>query len=572
MATKKQTAARFLMQATLGADYETVGRVASEGAEPWLERQLNSRFRSEDGYQQKTAEIWQDVKGRLIKAHGKKALDGDGNNPALPYKWYFRMAWWHQALSLPDDSDHLLRHRIALALSEILVISENSQLELDAVAMASYYDILYRNAFGNYNDMLYEVSMHPCMGFYLSHMNNRKADPSKNIHPDENYAREIMQLFSIGLFELNPDGSRKKDSTGRDIPTYDNRDIKEMARIFTGLKASSYQYEWDTDFFPYSGEKIDFDDGVSKTYKTIPYVDMIKPMVIDEKFHDRGGKKLLKGWIDIPAGQRGEKDIRNAVDALVKHPSTAPYIVHKLIQQLVTSNPSPGYIRDVSEKFGDKGDMKAVVRAILTHPEASRPKKLKSPVLRVTQLLRAFNAGNSSGKLWLNGDDIRESLQQLPLSSPTVFNFYKPDYTPHGPIEQKGLVAPEFELHNSATSVAYINSMYNWFFGEYYPMVSTQISKSHNNIVELDPEVLYQRQSDLLSLDFASELELAKAGRLDDLIERVSLVLTGDSRCDVRDEIRTTVANYPNEAKWVVQTVVFMIAISPQFAVLEASA
>ena len=503
MADTRQEASRFLMQATLGADHDTIKTVSRQGTASWLDQQLNADLDDDDRYLTKTTEIWQSFRERLVKAHGIKALDGDGNNPALPYQWYFRMAWWGQELS--PNTENLLRHRVALALSEILVISENSQLELDAEGLASYYDILYTNAFGQYTDMLYDVSMHPTMGVYLSHLNNRKADPSKNIHPDENYAREIMQLFSIGLFELNMDGTRKKDAKGNDIPTYDNRDIKEMARIFTGLKASQYLYEWDTDYFPYSGDRISFSDGVSKTYKTIPFVDMVRPMVIDEKFHDKDSKKLLGARINLPARQKGKQDILMAVKALVAHPSTAPYIAHKLIQQMVTSNPSPTYVQAVASKWGTEGDMKAVIREIFTHPEAQNGKKLKAPVLRVTQLLRAFNANNSSGKLWLTGDDIKEQLSQHPLAAPTVFNFYKPDYSPHGKIADEGLVAPEFELHNSSTSVAYINTMYGWLFGDYYPLVSTEISKKYDNVPELDPDTLFGNSRDVLRPDFSEE-------------------------------------------------------------------
>ncbi len=570
MGDTRQEASRFLMQATLGADHETIEKVSRQGTTSWLDEQLDTGLKNNDRYLKKTSEIWQSFRKKLVKAHGVKALDGDGNNPALPYQWYFRMAWWDKNLS--SDTENLLRHRVALALSEILVISENSQLELDAEGLASYYDILYTNAFGSYKDMLYDVSMHPTMGVYLSHLNNRKADPSKNIHPDENYAREIMQLFSIGLFELNMDGTRKKDANGNDIPTYDNRDIKEMARIFTGLKASQYLYEWDTGFFPFSGDNISFSDGVSKTYKSIPFVDMVNPMVIDDKYHDTGAKKLLGGRINLKARQRGKKDIRMAVKALVAHPSTAPYIAHKLIQQMVTSNPSPAYVQAVASKWGPEGDMKAVIREIFTHPEAQKGKKLKSPILRVTQLMRAYNATNSSGKLWLTGDDIKEQLSQHPLAAPTVFNFYKPDYSPHGKITNKGLVAPEFELHNSSTSVSFINTMYGWFFGEYYPLVSTQISQSVNNVPELDPDTLFSNKRDALYLDFSEELVLARRKKFKDLIRRVSLTLNGTEKCDVEREIMSAISNYPTESKWVVQTVVFIVSISPQFAVLEGAA
>ncbi|MGI9278853.1 MAG: DUF1800 family protein [Endozoicomonas sp.] len=189
MADNKNDISRFLMQATLGADRKTIEHVQTLGKEQWLNQQLQAPVDIKEGYEFKTTEIWRYFRNKLKKAHGERAINGDGNDPALPYEWYFQMAWWDRVLSASYDSDNLLRHRIAQALSEVLVVSQNSQLDLDSVALANYYDIFYRHAFGSYADILAEVSLHPCMGFYLSHMNNRKAVPEKHIHPDENYAR-----------------------------------------------------------------------------------------------------------------------------------------------------------------------------------------------------------------------------------------------------------------------------------------------------------------------------------------------------------------------------------------------
>lgn len=588
MANTQSEASRFLMQATLGADQSLINQVARQGIEPWLEQQLGTALDQPNTYRDKTGEIWKHFRRRFKRNYGEGAINGDGNNPALPYKWYFHMAWWHEALS-NDQPQHLLRQRIAQALSELLVISDNSVLELDAEGMASYYDILYRHAFGSYSDMLYEVSMHPCMGVYLSHMNNRKADPSKHIHPDENYAREIMQLFSIGLFELNADGTRKKDASGQDIPTYDNRDIKQLARVFTGLKAHSYEYEWLTSFWSsdYNGYPVGFEDGVEKTYKTVPFVNMIQPMNVDESYHDREPKQLLKGHISLPGGQSGEQEIHTVVQRLVAHPSTAPFVAKHLIQQLVTSNPTRDYVEAAARKFGARGDMKAMLREILTYPlhnpVSSRPsrsgrktvksQKLKSPLLRTTQLLRAFNVHNRSGKLWLTGEMFGSELSQHPLSAPTVFNFYKPDFVPHGPVEAAGLVAPEFELHNSATSIAYVNLMYYWFFGEYYPGVSTVISSEEGiyNAPELDPDRLLYRKKDKLNLYLDEWKQLARyPSQHDELIQQMSLMLTGKKQLPIHARIKQAFSSYANNPLWVVQTVAFMIAISPEFTVLEA--
>ena len=493
MDTKTATS-RFLMQATLGADADLVNSVAKQGTQRWLTHQLNKTPKHSHTFEKATQTIWQSFKKRLIKAHGEAAINGDGNNPALPYQWYFHMAWWQHTLSSEDD---LLRQRVTQALSELLVISDNSSLELDAVGMASYYDLLYNNAFGDYADLLYQVAMHPCMGVYLSHMNNQKAQTDKNIHPDENFAREIMQLFAIGLYEMRPNGDYLLNAQGKRVATYHNSDIRELARVFTGLHAASYQYEWNNSFWAssYNGAPVSFDDGIDKSYKTVPFVNMTSAMQVDENYHDNASKSLLKGKIKSAANLGGKQEIKAVIEQLVRHPNTAPFIAKHFIKQLVTSNPSRPYIKHVAKQFGKRGNLKAMIEAVLSYPmsnpvnanPAIKPKqvegtlvqsqKLKSPLLRTTQLLRAAKVFNNSGKLWLIGDDIKAQIQQHPLSSPTVFNFYKPDFTPHGPLKAAKLNAPEFEIHTSATAISYVNMVYTWFFGEYFPAISTQISK-----------------------------------------------------------------------------------------------
>lgn len=574
MATVQEQTAQFLMQATLGADFATLEQVRNQGLENWLNQQLNHRYTTADSFQQKTDEIWQDFRARLLARVGgnSQLLDGNGNPAALPYWFYWRMAWWHKTLTANPES--LLRQRVAQALSEIIVISDNSNLELDAVGMASFYDILYRHAFGNYTDLLTEVSLHPCMGAYLTHINNQKADPSRNIHPDENYAREIMQLFTIGLFGLNPDGSRKQDAKGKDIPTYNNNDIKQLARVFTGLHASRYLYEWpdfNVAFAPYNGLPVSFDDGTQRTYKTVPFVDMVTPMVADEDYHDQGSKVLLQGRINIPAGQSTRKDIQDVVQQLVAHPNTAPFLATRLLQQLITSNPSPRYVRDVAAAFGQQGNLKAMLRAIFLHPEARQGTKLKSPMLRATQILRGLQAQNDSGKLWLLGERFKGAVDQHVLSSPTVFNFYLPDYAPHGPIEDQDQVAPEFQLHTANNAVNYANLMYHWFFSNSLPAVSTTLHATDNTLPEVDPERL-TNPADKLKLNLRFEEQLAAEGRYDELIERLSLLLTGKHRLSIHAEIRQAFMPFINisseSPQWVVQTILFMITISPEFAVL----
>jgi len=571
-----QATAKFLMQATLGADQETIEQVNQQGISHWLDQQLAHSYTSEDSFKNKTSDIWQYFRQRLLEqvSGDTSYLDGNGNAAALPYWLYWRMAWWHKTLTA--DAESLVRHRVAQALSEIIVISDQSNLQLDAEGIASFYDILYKNAFGNYDDLLTDVSLHPCMGAYLSHINNRKADTTRNIHPDENYAREIMQLFSIGLYELKTNGSRVKDSKGRDIPTYNNNDIKQLAKVFTGLQASRYLYEWpsfDAEFTPWNGYPVAFDDEVANTYKTVPYVDMETPMVADERYHDQTAKYLLGGRINLPAKQTTLQDIQSTVKALVAHPNTAPFIVKKLIQQLVSSNPSPAYIKDVVAVFGERGNLKAVVRKILTHPEAASGKKLKPPMLRVIQTLRGFNAHNESGKLWVLGEELKYAIGQHTLSSPTVFNFYLPDFAPHGPIEEQNQTAPEFQLHTASNAVNYINLMYYWFFNNNYLPVSTVTHAQDYTLPEVDSSRL-TNAADKIRLDLGTEEQLAAEKRYDELIDRIALTLIGDTQLLDRQRIKDAFqpfANVPNDGpRWVVQTILFMITISPEFAVLGA--
>lgn len=587
MADTLEDASFFLMQATLGANYDTISNVASTGIETWLDNQLNSSFDNTDSFENRVNQIWQDFRTQAITASGD---NGSGNiigvgNATLPYNFYFRMAWWHRTLAKANsnmsvnnpitnakeiDSNDLVRHRIAQALSEIIVISDKSNLELDALGMANFYDIFYENAFGNYSDILKKVSLHPCMGVYLTHLNNKKENG--NQHPDENYARELMQLFTIGLNELNSDASEKKDANGKNIPTYNNDDIKQLAKVFTGIKASSYEYEWPAQISGFTNNSaIDLSDSSPKIHKTIPYINMRNQMIEESSLHDITTKSLLDTKVNISSGGTLISDVNKAIDDLVAHANTAPFIAKKLIQQLTNSNPSASYIQAVASKFGTSGDLKAVIKEIFLNSEAkTSAKKLKSPLLRITQLLRAFNTSNTSKKLWFRGDLVDNKLNQHVLSSPTVFNFYLPNYAPHGSIENANEVAPEFQLHNSATSIAYVNSMYELLF-----------SDSNNKLNITVPTQIHASEffrtsdttlaNDKLAFDFTSEKALATALDIETLIKRISLVLTGKENISILNEIKNTIDNeigYSNK-NWVVQTVVFMIAISPEFTVLK---
>ena len=439
---------RFLGQATLGANTEVINHAKELGMEAWLEEQFNIPASSTLDY------TWQiyDETYQLEVDNGVDSVD----LPVHPYDYHFNGAWW----TVNMTNDDLLRQRVALALSEIFVVSNNSDLGFYGYSCASFYDMLAEHAFDTYEDILMAVTRHPAMGFYLSSLNNPRSFPEENQHPDENYAREVMQLFSIGLFELNEDGTRKTDDNGNFIPTYDNNDIKEFAKVFTGMGAGAIlPNEWVDE---------------PQFWLWLDIIDTEVPMVMYEDYHEPGEKHLLNGYT-IPAGQSGMEDIQDAIHHLATHPNVGPFIGRLLIQRLVTSNPSPEYIARVSAAFNDngsgvRGDMKAVVKAILLDPEARscdaminpHHGMLKEPIVRYTQFFRAMDNDSPLGRYWNPGFGFAESTGQYPMLSPSVFNFFSPGFQPLGPITENDLVAPEFQLHNTRTAIGYINEVDLW--------------------------------------------------------------------------------------------------------------
>ncbi|MCB0601610.1 MAG: DUF1800 domain-containing protein [Saprospiraceae bacterium] len=446
----RMDASRFLAQATLGADLDLIQKVADEGIDKWLEDELNTQ---PSYILPVTMSIYQEIVDKFL------ANGGDSSDVGYrPYWSAFQYGYWQHLMT--GGESQKVRERIALALSEILVISINSDLSGFGDGLASYYDIFNKNAFGNYEDILLDVALHPSMGFYLSHLNNPKTIEEENIHPDENFAREIMQLFSIGLYELNEDGSRKSDGSGNWMPTYGQQDIKNLAKVFTGLGLSGVV----------PNEYVD-----SAEFGLGIWVgDMTHPMRMYEDWHEPG-EKIIVGNHTILSGQTGMQDIKEAIHTLFMHPNVGPFIGKQLIQRLVTSNPSPAYVARVSQAFnnngqGVRGDMKAVIRAILLDPEArtcaalEAPAhgKLVEPLIRYTQFTQALPIEQYNNKFWNIAYDFWEGTGQVPLGSPSVFNFFLPDYQPIGPISQQGLIAPEYQIHNTKTSVGYINQVNNW--------------------------------------------------------------------------------------------------------------
>jgi uncharacterized protein (DUF1800 family) len=403
--------------------------------------------------------------------------------------------WW---ISMAEGKDQL-RQRVAWALSQIYVISDvDDTLGGYPVGMAEYYDILLRDAFGNWRDLIEHVTLSPQMGEYLSMIKNKKPDYENNIHPDENYARELLQLLSIGLVQLGPDGVPLVDGNGDTLPTYDQGVVQALARAFTGWTyADSEYYEWgETNY---------------------------APMEAWEQHHDYEPKQILGGqW--LAPGQGAPVDLAGVLDAIFAHLNVGPFLAQQLIQRLVTSNPSPAYVGRVAAVFdddgtGERGDLWEVVKALLLDEEARHGHetdpytfgKLREPLLRQIQLWRAFHGdpvGDTYGDSWP-----QDTFGQRPLGAPSVFNFYSPFHQPPGELAAAGLVAPELQIHTHNRMTALTNKLYQRIFASYsgYPWANhdtVYLKLSKEKALAADPSALVQRLDLLLlSGQMSAELE-----------------------------------------------------------------
>ena len=415
-------AARFLTQASVGASKADIDAVAAQGFAAWLDTQFALP---------RSTTHWDWLVGAGFGAAANV------NNQAG-----FDPVMWRQLIASPDQ----LRQRVGLALLDFLVVGiDGVNIQWRQFATAAYVDVLLEGAFGNFRTLMQNISTNAAMGVYLTFLGNRKANAATGAQPDENYARELMQLFSIGLYKLNPDGTNQLNGTAP-IETYGQADITGLARVFTG---------WNVD-----STDITTPDRVRR------------PMVNVPSLHETGAKTFL--GTTIPAGTDGPNSLRLALDAIFAHPNVAPFISKQLIQRLVTSNPPPAYVARIAAVFenngaGVRGDLKAVIRAILLDVEARSDAiaatptegKLREPILRLTGWARAFGVSSPSGA-WAFGDTSSSStrLAESPGRSQSVFNFFRPGYTPpNSAIASQGLVAPEFQITNEPSVIAYVNYM-----------------------------------------------------------------------------------------------------------------
>jgi len=496
-------AARFLAQSTFGPTDADIADLRARGYAGWLDWQMDAT--QTPASSQLAYYTWV---ANPIALGGLNENTGYGN---------IIEAWFLGALGGPDPhfpgntaKNHTdqLRQRVAFALSEIFVISDqNTLIDQHPDGQAYFYDILSNNAFGNFRTLLEQVTLSPAMGVYLNMQGNPRANLSQNLHPDENYAREINQLFSIGLIVLNQDGTPFL-SAGKPVPTYDQSVVTNFAHVFTG-------WNWA--------------DCTTAGFKSCGYhgLDFQLPMIapMPYTYHDNGSdltndivsKQLLNyppanypvdpdlhaavnGGVLI-AGGTPASDLAFALDNIFNHPNVGPFISKQLIQRLVTSNPSPQYVRRVSSVFNNngsnqRGDLKAVVRAILLDPEARYGQfrdpevfgKLREPLLRITHFWRAMGARHQCGTadpLYANGDyanapyryagyDLAygtddtiygNGVGQAPIKADTVFNFFKPGYVPGGEMAAAGLLGPEFQLQSPSAAVARANMVNTFVYG-----------------------------------------------------------------------------------------------------------
>jgi uncharacterized protein (DUF1800 family) len=434
-------ASRFLAQATMGPNEAATAELMNAGYSGWFEAQFTKP--------QKSHKTYADERIAAVKAADPNANINQNT---------FIEGWWQQAV----QGDDQLRQRVAFALSQHFVISIQDMnvgnFNDNPQGVSSYYDMLAKNAFGNFRTLLEEVSLHPMMGLYLTARGNQKEDPTRGRVPDENYAREIMQLFSIGIYQLNNDGTVKMNGS-TPLETYTPDDIAGLAKVFTG---------WSWYAGPNAADRTDsrFFGGNANADRDW------QPMQSYAKFHSTSEKKFLGSTIAAQGTANPEASLKAALDTIFNHPNVGPFVANSLVKQMVTSNPSPAYIGRVASVFnnngaGVRGDMKAVIKAVLLDSEARTVAtgpgagKLREPVLRLANFKRAMGHTSQTGRFLMGStDDSGGALSQTPMRSPSVFNFWRPGYVPPSSgLADAGLTSPEMQIVQEVSVRGYYEFM-----------------------------------------------------------------------------------------------------------------
>ncbi|MEM8548915.1 MAG: DUF1800 family protein, partial [Pseudomonadota bacterium] len=532
-------AARFLSQATFGPTRAAVDALVASSFDDWLLAELEKppTLHLDRVLAQFPAD------GRFYDENGQPLRELTG----LPFD-----SFWRAAIEGNDQ----LRQRMAFALSQILVVSIDSNIERVPQALAQYMDILTRGAFGNYRDLLEEVTYSPAMSIYLTYLRNQKADRRTGRVPDENYAREILQLFTVGLVELQPNGKATTDSQGNELEIYDNTDITELAKVFTGLS--------------FAGA------GFRAPLQNIPLEAFYSPLVMFDEFHSPEAKRFLGGV--IPAGTPGRESISQALDIIFADPNLGPFIGRQLIQRFVTSAPPRAYVRRVATAFdngvytlpegqqvgsGQRGNLAAVIAAVLFDPVARdlEPRadpehgKLREPGLRFTHWARAFevNSADTLNQRILRNTGSPALLGQQPYGAPSVFNFYRPGYIAVGKeTGDAGLTAPELQITNASSIIGYPNLLTTYVLGR---------SPTYS-----------QGLPDAFAADYSRYAALA--GNTPAMLDALDLILThGTLTSETRERIGEVLellrSDTPEQQLLSAQAAIIMIMTSPEYIVLR---
>jgi len=473
---------RFLQQASFGATPATLARAKAIGVQAYLEEQFGQ-----------PASGYPDAEYNYLSLDESDSCSFSAIRQGAAYAcalnqltlFKLRNQFFANALAKPDQ----LRQRVAWLLSQFFVISAMKDPDMEAAyVQARYHQALFREAFGNFENLLLQVSMSPQMGHYLDMVDNAKANPAAGTEPNQNFARELLQLFSIGVNELKADGTPILDASGQPVPSYGQTEIKSFARVFTGWTYPPFD----------APQARGPDDG---RY----FAKAMVPVAAD---HDADAKTLLKG-ATLPPGLGAETELRLAIHNVFMHPNTGPFFAKHLVRQLVTGNPSAAYIGRVAAAFNDngsgvRGDMKAVLRAVLLDAEARGDVKaeagygmLKEPVLYITSVLRELGAASDGAGL----DRPAKAMGQDVFYSPTVFNYYPAEYR----IPGTSLVAPQFGIHNTNTVLHRMNFAYDMIYnGGYGPdgdvpnAIGTAVDLKAFASVAADPTRLVAMVGDIL--------------------------------------------------------------------------
>lgn len=540
-----QDAARFLEQATFGPTDADIHHLSLIGYQAWLNEQFNlAETPEEPAVEQAVMVANPPCAASNVKCNAGLFDQNNANDNLVQGQF------WQAALSGNDE----LRERVKYALSQLFVISGNNSTTIQSMprGQAAWYDMLGKDAFGNFRQLLEDVTLSPMMGQFLNMLGNDKGNATTD--PDENYAREVMQLFTIGLWQLNDDGTQKLDGSGKPIPTFSNTDVMGLAAVFTG-------FSWNI-----PGDNTENAWSNCCVYVGPGYGEELLPMQSFAGHHSTVEKQFLGVTLPASGTSDPDGDLKIALDTLFNHPNLPAFFSRQMIQHLVTSNPSPAYVNRVAQVFKDdgtgvRGNLQAVISAILLDPEArdtatavATPQygKVREPLLRYTEWARAFTAQSRTASYNTGStEDPIYGLGEMWLRSPTVFNWFSPGYTPPGtPIATAGLLAPEMQIVNVSTVVGFINFMQD------------AIGAS----ADQGPDVFS---------NYDEEIRLAATP--DQLMDRINLLLmAGQMSNSLYSQIESAVTSIPiptgdpaaaNAAlRSRVQTAIYLTVASPDFA------